>query len=96
MENALTHQWLTPILISLIAFFIGVIGFMIRSYMESISSNVREIKLDLIKHVEKVEKFMVDMNREHGTMDKRITLIEHEISNGYGKDRVPNARQGDG
>lgn len=80
MDNSLTHQWLTPILISIIAFSIGIIGFMLKSYMASIDSSVREIKSDLIKHVEKVEKFITDINGRHVEVDKRVTIIEHEIN----------------
>lgn len=79
MENHLTYQWLTPILVSIIAFAVGVIGIMIRNYMASIDHSIRDIKLDLIKHVEKVEKFITDINGKHTEVDKRVTIIEHDI-----------------
>jgi hypothetical protein len=54
----LTYQWLTPIMMGIIAFLVGVIGFMIKGYLSSIDKNIEKVKDDLIEHVEKVERYI--------------------------------------
>lgn len=76
----LTYQWLAPVMMSIIAFLIGVIGFMIRGYLSSIDKNIEKVKDDLIIHVEKVEIFIKETTDRYNGVDKRVTRLEDHIT----------------
>lgn len=75
----LTYQWLTPVMMSIIAFLVGIIGLMIKNYLASIDKNIEQVKDDLILHVGKVEAFIKETNDRYNTADKRITRLEDHV-----------------
>lgn len=65
----ISFEWITPILI-------GIIGFMIRSYLSSIDKKIEEVSSKLEKHMERAEKFIDSFNEKHAVLDKRVSIIE--------------------
>ena len=74
----LTYQWLTPIMMGIITFLVGVIGMMIKNYLASIDKNIEQVKDDLVLHVNKVESFIKETNDRYFLADKRISILEDQ------------------
>jgi len=79
MQDHLTYQWLTPVLISLIGFSVAIIGIMIRGYLSSIEKSVNDVGDHLEKHISKVEVFILNINEKYYSADKRLSIVENFI-----------------
>ncbi len=69
MEHNLTYQWLTPIMIGMLVFLVGIIGFMIKAYLQLIADTIG-------KHITKVEAFMTKTTEQWASADKRLSRLE--------------------
>ena len=71
-REALTHQWLTPILIS-------IIGGMIAYFLHSMDSKIGDIDTKVSKHIEKVESAFRDSSERYFKIEARVTRLEDHI-----------------
>lgn len=68
----LTYQWLTPILLV-------IIGFMIKGYLSSIDESVKQVKKDLMDHIDKVEEFIKETSEKYYNLDKKVDRLEDHV-----------------
>ena len=72
----LTYQWLTPVMMGLIAFLIGIIGYMIHGYLSSITNRFEELDTKITKHMDKVEKALDEEQRNYFNINTRVSILE--------------------
>ena len=72
----LTYQWLTPLLIGVIVFLVGTIGWMIQSYLSGISTRFEALDRRVTEHMHKVETNMSEVTRRFYNLESRVTRIE--------------------
>lgn len=77
-HEQLTFQWLTPIMMGLIAFLVGIIGIMIKGYlatladsMDKMGNNVEGLSSEMRKYFDNNEK------RHHENELKIVRIQEH-------------------
>lgn len=70
MTDHLTYQWLNPILL-------GIIGWMIRSYLASMDKKIADIDTKVARHIERVEEFINKADERHFGIDKRVSILEN-------------------
>lgn len=78
-QETLTFQWLSPLLIGIIAGLIGIIGWMIKGYLNSFKESIDKIAMSLEENIKKVEVFMREINDKHTDVDKRVVRLEEHI-----------------
>jgi hypothetical protein len=72
MESQLTYQWLVPILLTIIGFFIVY-------YLNSMNSKIKDIDDKFTKHVDKVDSWMNTASEKHFKTELRVTRLEDHI-----------------
>jgi len=77
--ETLTFQWLSPLLIGIIAGLVGIIGWMIKGYLNSFKESIDKIAMSLEENIKKVEVFMREINDKHTDVDKRVVRLEEHI-----------------
>ena len=75
-EQTLTFQWLTPLLIAIVGFLVGIIGFMVKEYLSRMSRDINEVKIDLREHIMNVSKYMNDNSNHNHNIEIRLTKLE--------------------
>ena len=76
MTDQLTFQWLVPVMMTVIAFLVGVIGVMFKNYLSSMEKSDQEISLELKTFVNRVEQAMQKMDDRYVQVERRITRLE--------------------
>ena len=72
----LTYQWLTPVMMAIIAFLVGIIGFMIKGYLASITERFEILDDKITKHMDKVEKSLNDEKENYFALSGRVSTLE--------------------
>lgn len=80
MEHSLTYQWITPLMIGMIAFLVGVIGFMIKGYLASIDTRFKELNDKITKHIDRMELVLDDHEGKYFNLNSRVAVLE--VKNG--------------
>ena len=76
METHLTYQWLTPVMMGIIAFLIGIIGYMIHVYLASITHRFEELDDKITRHMDKVEKALEEEQKNYFAINTRVSILE--------------------
>ncbi len=75
----LTYQWLTPLLMGMIALLVSIIGIMIKNYLHTMEKSDQDITDELRTFVTRVEQAMQKMDDRYNQVDKRITRLEDHV-----------------
>jgi hypothetical protein len=68
----LTYQWLTPILISIIGFFVVY-------YLKAMKDQIQDIDNKFTKHVDKIEASIDLASERHYKIEMRVNRLEDHI-----------------
>lgn len=72
----LTFQWVTPMLIGLIAFLVAIIGFIIKSYLASIDSRFERMNMKMTSYMERAERLIEKQADQYNQVDRRLVILE--------------------
>ena len=63
-------------MIGMIAFLIGVIGYMIQGYLASITQRFEKLDDKLTKHMDKVERSLEEEQKNYFAINTRVSILE--------------------
>jgi hypothetical protein len=73
----LTFQWVTPMLIGLIAFLVAIIGWIIKGYLASIDARFERINVKMSSYMERAERLIEKQNEQYQQVDRRLIILEN-------------------
>ena len=73
----LTFQWVTPMLIGLIAFLIAIIGWIIKVYLASIEARFEKFNVEMSSYMERSERLIEKQNEQYQQVDRRLIILEN-------------------